>query len=349
MRFGIKPGGAGSDGFWGGFLRIAQVSTSYNPRMAGAPSTERPVVLRRLGIMKDSGDPIVQESRAQRETSRDALELFATEAESAPRLERRTNAIRSFAASSIGFVKRNPIIGVIVVSAVCVVAALWAINRFVGLDLTSLQSLATVLSPADTSAATADDTSLATAGNTSTARSDGVSARATTNPSKRPTVVNAVRTGTGTVARAQTVTQNRAESAPVGIARPVGTTQPDRLGAVASVATPDAPAAVSASSVATAAVVDDRIYTAQDRDVVPPHTSETLPGPTISSWTTRINAMEVIVSQTGDVERARLVTPPQRMPDMFALSRAKVWKFTPAMKDGKPVRYRLLLTWEVNP
>jgi len=341
MRFGIKPGGGGIDGFWGGFLRIAQVSTSYNPRMAGAPSTERPVVLRRLGIMKDSGDPTVQESRAQRETSRDALELFATEAESAPRLERRTNAIRSFAASSIGFLKRNPIIGVIVVSAVCVVAALWAINRFVGLDLTSLKSLATVFSPADTAVATADDTSLATAGNTSTARSDGVSARASTNPSKPPTVVNAVRTGTDTVA--QTVTQNRAESAPVGIA------QPERLGAVASVATPDAPAAVSASSVATAAVVDDRIYTAQDRDVVPPHTSETLPGPTISSWTTRINAMEVIVSQTGDVERARLVTPPQRMPDMFALSRAKVWKFTPAMKDGKPVRYRLLLTWEVNP
>ena len=317
--------------------------------MAGAPSPERPVVLRRLGIMKDPGDPVVQESRAQRETSGDALELFATEAESAPPPERRPNAIRSFAASSIGFVKRNPIIGVIVVSAVCVVAALWAVNRFVGLDLTSLQSLAAVVSPADTSVATADDTSLATADNTSTARSDGVSARARTNPSKPATVVNAVRTGTDTVAPAQTVTQNRTESGPVGIARPVGTTQPDRLGAVASVATPDAPAAVSASSVATAAVVDDRIYTAQDRDVVPPHTSETLPGPTISSWTTRINAMEVIVSQTGDVERARLVTPPQRMPDMFALSRAKVWKFTPAMKDGRPVRYRLLLTWEVNP
>src|SRR4029453_18644841 len=100
--------------------------------------------------------------------------------------------------------------------------------------------------------------------------------------SKPPTVVNAVRTGTGTVASTRAVTQDRAEADPVGIARPVGTTQPDRLGAVASVATPDAPAAVSPSSRATAAVVDDRIYTAQDRDVVPPHTSETVPGPTIS-------------------------------------------------------------------
>jgi hypothetical protein len=37
------------------------------------------------------------------------------------------------------------------------------------------------------------------------------------------------------------------------------------------------------------------------------------------------------------------------MPDIQALSVAKEWKFTPAMKDGRPVRYRLLLTWEVNP
>jgi hypothetical protein len=44
-----------------------------------------------------------------------------------------------------------------------------------------------------------------------------------------------------------------------------------------------------------------------------------------------------------------MVRVPQRMPDTFVLSRAKVWKFTPAMKDGRPVRYRLLLTWEVNP
>jgi hypothetical protein len=59
--------------------------------------------------------------------------------------------------------------------------------------------------------------------------------------------------------------------------------------------------------------------------------------------------MEVIVSDTGGVERVRLLTPPQRMPDVLVLSRAKVWKFTPAMKDGRPVRYRLVLTWEVNP
>ena len=59
-----------------------RAGTDYNPRMAGAPSPERPVVLRRLGIIKDSNDAVVQESRAQRETAEDALELFATETES---------------------------------------------------------------------------------------------------------------------------------------------------------------------------------------------------------------------------------------------------------------------------
>ena len=137
----------------------------------------------------------------------------------------------------------------------------------------------------------------------------------------------------------------------MAIARPaVNPPQLDRAGAAAPITTTiEAPAAAPPASQATAAVVDDTIYSAADRDVIPPQTEEKLPGPTISSWNTRTNAMEVIVSQTGAVERVRLVTPPQRMPDMFALSRAKVWMFKPAMKDGRPVRYRLLLTWEVNP
>jgi hypothetical protein len=321
---------------------MARVSTRYNPRMAGAPSPERPVVLRRLGIIKDPVDPLLQESRAQRETAQDALELFATEAESSPRLERWTNAIRPLAAASIGFIRRNPIIGVIVVSAVSVVVALWAINRFVGSVAFSVQSQAPI-------AAAAADSSVAIAAGSSAASSNVASARAPTNSSKPPTVAKAVRTPTGTVARGQQLARNRSDVVPVGIARPVRTAQPDRVAAAAPVVTPDPPAAVPPPAEAAVPVIDDRIYSAQDRDVIPPQTSEALPGPTISSWTTRTNAMEVIVSETGAVERVRLVTPPQRMPDMFALSRAKVWKFKPAMKDGKPVRYRLLLTWEVNP
>jgi len=306
--------------------------------MAGASSPERPVVLRRLGIIKDPGDSFLQESRAPRETSQDALGLFATEAEPAPRRERWATTTRPDVASSIDFVRRNPVIAIIAVSAVLVVAGIWAIDRLLESDVSSSPSQASVGAATDSAGAAPNDTT----------------ATAPTAPAKpRATAVNAVRTGNTNVAPGEQLAGDPAdgEGATAAIAQPVVTPQQsERLGAAASIATTDAPAAAApAASEATAAVVDDAIYSAQDRDVIPPQTEEQLPGPTISAWSTRTNAMEVIVSQTGAVERVRLITPPQRMPDMFALSRAKVWMFKPAMKDGRPVRYRLLLTWEVNP
>ena len=323
------------------FLRITGGSTDYNPRMAGAPSPERPVVLRRLGVIKDPQDPFLQESRAQRETPQDALELFATEAESAPRLERWLAAIRPHVVSAIGFVRRNPATAVMAASAISVVVGIWAISRLV--DASPVQRAAPVPPPAESSAAPAAPASVPTE----------VAASTRVNSTTRSAApVNAVRTGTtGVIARGQQAARNPAAGPTAAIARPVLPTprQPDPAVASAPVATPAPAAAAPPAADATAAVIDDTIYSAEDRDVIPPQTEEKLPGPTIAAWTTRTNAMEIIVSQTGAVERVRLVTPPQRMPDMFALSRAKVWMFKPAMKDGRPVRYRLLLTWEVNP
>ena len=309
--------------------------------MAGAPSPERPVVLRRLGIIKDSNDGFLQESRAQRDSPQDALELFATEAESAPRVERWVTAIRSRAASSVGVVRRNAVVVVMAVSAVSVVLGIWAISQLVASGASSARTEPTVAADADSSAASTS----------SAADPTEVSASARTTRAKSSTAASAGRTGTASIARSQQVARSTVRGATAAIARPaVNPPQLDRAGAAAPIATTtEAPAAAPPASQATAAVVDDTIYSAADRDVIPPQTEERLPGPTISSWTTRTNAMEVIVSQTGAVERVRLVTPPQRMPDMFALSRAKVWMFKPAMKDGRPVRYRLLLTWEVNP
>ena len=309
--------------------------------MAGAPSPERPVVLRRLGIIKDSNDGFLQESRAQRDSPQDALELFATEAESAPRVERWVTAIRSRAASSVGVVRRNAVVVVMAVSAVSVVLGIWAISQLVASGASSARTEPTVAADADSSAASTS----------SAADPTEVSASARTTRAKSSTAASAGRTGTASIARSQQVARSAAEPAAAAIGRPAAT--PQQLdGAVTGTAiatTTEAPAAALAATPATAAIVDDTIYSAADRDVIPPQTEEKLPGPTISSWTTRTNVMEVIVSQTSAVERVRLVTPPQRMPDMFALSRAKVWMFRPAMKDGRPVRYRLLLTWEVNP
>jgi hypothetical protein len=44
--------------------------------------------------------------------------------------------------------------------------------------------------------------------------------------------------------------------------------------------------------------------------------------------------MELVVSAEGAVESARFLVPPQRMTDMMLLSNAKMWTFTPALKDA---------------
>jgi outer membrane biosynthesis protein TonB len=63
----------------------------------------------------------------------------------------------------------------------------------------------------------------------------------------------------------------------------------------------------------------------------------------------RVNRMELVVATDGSVERVRLIGAPRRMADMMLLSGAKLWKFTPAIKDGVPVRYRTMVSWMVFP
>ena len=92
------------------------------------------------------------------------------------------------------------------------------------------------------------------------------------------------------------------------------------------------------------------VYSDRDKDVRPPQMLDAeLPRPTVPGWSTATNTMELIIAENGSVERVKLLTAPQRMPDVMLLSRAKLWKFAPAVKDGHPVRYRLVMTWEVNP
>ena len=64
---------------------------------------------------------------------------------------------------------------------------------------------------------------------------------------------------------------------------------------------------------------------------------------------TVINRMELVIAPDGTVERVRLVNGPTRMPDMMLLSGAKLWKFTPAIRNGEAVRYRTTVTWSGFP
>jgi len=300
---------------------------------SGAP--ERPVVLRRLGIIKDENDPaFLQHPPAPVDVAEDGLESFGSETQSGLSLK----AIGDRIASTLAIAGRNPWVAVAMVAVVSLIATVLLINVLFGAPEPRIAAAAA-------SAASSNDAPPAADVNppADTAPANAKRVRAVAPVAVRPSTA---RSAPASAPPAQNVAAR-------GGSRAVGTETSRRPEARSS-----APPTVAAEAVAAAAAsspvpdvpfVDERIYSAEDTDVVPPRTSETLPGPAISAWTTRTNVVELIVSDSGTVERARFVTPPQRMPDVLELSRAKVWKFTPAMKEGRPVRYRLLLKWEVNP
>ena len=95
---------------------------------------------------------------------------------------------------------------------------------------------------------------------------------------------------------------------------------------------------------------DLRIYSVSDSGVEPPRLrSAEIPELLIAGFEKRTNEVELVISEKGEVQQARMVKAPQRMPDIMLLSRAKELRFDPAMRDGVPVRYKLLLTWNVTP
>jgi outer membrane biosynthesis protein TonB len=95
------------------------------------------------------------------------------------------------------------------------------------------------------------------------------------------------------------------------------------------------------------------IYSAADADVQPPVMMYPSLPPTVfvarNADVTVINRMELVIAPDGTVERVRLVNGPTRMPDMMLLSGAKLWKFSPATRNGEAVRYRTTVTWSGFP
>jgi hypothetical protein len=110
------------------------------------------------------------------------------------------------------------------------------------------------------------------------------------------------------------------------------------------------PPAVPPPVLAAATLPDLRIYSASDDGVEPPRLrSAELLELLITGFEKRTNQVELIISERGEVQQARMIGPPQRMPDIMLLSRAKELQFDPAVKNGVPVRYRLKISWNVTP
>jgi hypothetical protein len=96
--------------------------------------------------------------------------------------------------------------------------------------------------------------------------------------------------------------------------------------------------------------VDRTIYSVETPSVVPPigrspQLARQLP-PDFDPR--RLGRVELIISSDGSVESAKLLGPPRTVNDGLFLSVAKAWTFSPALKNGVPVRYRKTI-WVASP
>jgi len=95
---------------------------------------------------------------------------------------------------------------------------------------------------------------------------------------------------------------------------------------------------------------DMTVYTAADQGVEPPRLlSAGIPEWLIRGFEVKTNQVELLINDKGEVQQARMIGPPQRMPDIMLISRVKELLFEPAVKNGVPVRYRMILSWNVTP
>ena len=116
------------------------------------------------------------------------------------------------------------------------------------------------------------------------------------------------------------------------------------------VAAEEPPPVAAAVPLPSSTIPDMRIYSPSDSGVEPPILrSPEILEVLIKGFQTRENVIELVISEKGEVQQARMVEAPQRIPDVMLLSRAKELHFEPATRNGVPVRYRLRLTWKVTP
>jgi hypothetical protein len=91
---------------------------------------------------------------------------------------------------------------------------------------------------------------------------------------------------------------------------------------------------------------EDVVYSELDAGVVPPRLlSRGFPSkPPFDVPPNRVGKLDVIVARNGEVEFLKLYTPLNRYHERIIVPAVKAWRYKPAMKNGKPVRFRLSVT-----
>jgi hypothetical protein len=87
------------------------------------------------------------------------------------------------------------------------------------------------------------------------------------------------------------------------------------------------------------------VYSAADAGVIPAILVRPLlpefPPPDVPP--DQIGTLELVVDEQGDVERVRLVSPSNRYHERMLVAHAKTWKFRPAIREGRPVKFRTVV------
>jgi TonB family protein len=118
---------------------------------------------------------------------------------------------------------------------------------------------------------------------------------------------------------------------------------PAPLPVVQTAPPPPAPAAPAAPPL-------PRVYTAEDRTVVPPQViNQTLPGFRGVTPVERIGRIEVTIDETGAVESAVMTMSVNSTYDKMAVAAARTWRYVPAKVDGTPVKFKKVVQVTVRP
>ena len=121
----------------------------------------------------------------------------------------------------------------------------------------------------------------------------------------------------------------------------------------APVAPPPAPAPTDRAAAGTRSSAEPVLFSVDDADVTPPaEISAVLPRylpPSGFSQLVFRGTLVVIVDEEGRVESAELVKPVSATYDATLLKAARQWRFKPATRNGRPVRYRKLFEIVLRP
>jgi TonB family protein len=85
----------------------------------------------------------------------------------------------------------------------------------------------------------------------------------------------------------------------------------------------------------------NRVYSGDDRNVIPPNViNQTLPVFQGAVFAPRYGMLEVLISETGEIESAVMTQSVTVAYDRLAIAAARKWRYTPATVNGVPVKYR---------